>query len=132
MNSKKIMCLNCGKVLNTQYDDCNCAPTSENNGDRKVAIFELDETHSDSEEWVSEEILLKPKFEVTVRIKTHCTGCGLVFQIETIHEPTCFDLPELMVNQIKSATHSLLKANCPGCKKRMKQTSFYKETYTPR
>jgi len=72
------------------------------------------------------DLLENPKYTVSVRIRKHCTGCGLDFHIETLHEPQCFEHHEIMVDLIRVATSELLKASCPSCKsKKAKQVDWW-------
>lgn len=76
---------------------------------------------------MSNEILEIPKFEVRVRLRKYCTGCGLAFYVEMEHQPLSFKYTDDLASQIKYATHQLLKADCPDCHRQTKQISFYKD-----
>lgn len=73
--------------------------------------------------------MIRPKFEVGVKIKIHCVGCGIAYFMESIMEPMIFTEKglETMAYMITDCTQSLIKGieDCKECKKKMKQTHLW-------
>jgi hypothetical protein len=72
-----------------------------------------------------EEILERPKFTVSGRVKKHCTGCGIAFYQEMLLEPQCFENTRLITVQFESIISNLLKQACPRCKEKTEQVDWF-------
>jgi hypothetical protein len=74
--------------------------------------------------------LVQPKYEVEVRIKTHCTGCGLSHNISSISEPIVFQHLDMFQDQFDRQFRTLEQSKCPRCPtKKMRQVSIYDDRF---
>lgn len=72
--------------------------------------------------------ILPLKAAVEVRIRTHCPGCGIDYQITSILEPICFETPAHMVDLIRHSMFEIQQAipKCDRCRKQTKQIDVRK------
>jgi hypothetical protein len=70
------------------------------------------------------------KYNFEIRIRTHCSGCGLSKNISNIIAPVSWDKDERVLDMLRAARHRLDNCKCPTCEKAMDQVQLWPD-YSP-